>query len=106
MTTRDNQPDAPVPPTDATPSPDGTVLAVTAPVRSTAPPPAGAVRGRGWGLGLLIGGLVLGLAGGVYFHGPLAHLIGLHRHGEDGAGGAAKQLWTCGMHPQVIQDKP
>lgn len=29
-------------------------------------------------------------------------------HGQEAAGGGqqAKQLWTCGMHPQVIQDEP
>src|SRR5207247_6367009 len=26
--------------------------------------------------------------------------------GEDAAAGPAPQLWTCSMHPQVIQDHP
>jgi len=31
----------------------------------------------------------------------------VHGHGEEaGAPGTAKQLWTCGMHPQVVQDEP
>jgi Cu(I)/Ag(I) efflux system membrane fusion protein/cobalt-zinc-cadmium efflux system membrane fusion protein len=35
----------------------------------------------------------------------------LHGHGEAAAGGAtavaeARQFWTCGMHPEVLQDEP
>lgn len=59
------------------------------------------------GLILLVVALVLGLLGGTYFHQSLGHLLGLHQHeSAGGADGKAKQLWTCGMHPQVIQDKP
>jgi Cu(I)/Ag(I) efflux system membrane fusion protein len=44
--------------------------------------------------------LVVGLAGG-YF-------AGIRRGAPVVASpdGAARQLWTCGMHPQVLQDKP
>ena len=38
----------------------------------------------------LAGAITVGLTGGTYVH----------------AGQAAKTLYTCGMHPQVIQDKP
>ena len=56
---------------------------------------------------LLVVGVVMGLALGVYFHGPIARVLRLHDHHEGASAmGAAKQLWTCGMHPQVIQDKP
>ena len=34
------------------------------------------------------------------------HLIGRHRPSDSQGPQAAKQLWTCGMHPQVIQDEP
>ena len=54
----------------------------------------------------IVGAGAAGLAAGVAWHGPIAHAMGLHRHSENGAPAAAKQLWTCGMHPQVIQDKP
>ena len=30
----------------------------------------------------------------------------LHSHSTETAGKEETQLWTCGMHPQVIQDKP
>ena len=50
------------------------------------------------------------LAAGVYWHDPLARLVGWDPHAAPGAAaqplGTPKQLWTCGMHPQVIQDKP
>lgn len=57
-----------------------------------------------WRLIVILASLILGLSTGVYFHGPISHLIGLHRHEQTAS--SDKQLWTCGMHPQVIQDKP
>lgn len=60
--------------------------------------------------------VLLAAAGGVYagarWHSSLGRMLGMKaadQPQEAGAGGAtsgAKQLWTCGMHPQVIQDKP
>lgn len=67
---------------------------------------------RGWLLPLIL--TAAGVAVGVYWHQPLSQLVGLGREsvGGEGAGTngarteAAKRLWTCSMHPQVIQDKP
>lgn len=54
--------------------------------------------------------LVAGLAAGVVWHEPILHRLGRHQHAADGGtatqAGGKKQVWTCGMHPQVIQDKP
>lgn len=47
---------------------------------------------------LLVLALVVGLAGGV--------MVGMRWAGHSHDERAEKQLWTCGMHPQVIQDKP
>jgi Cu(I)/Ag(I) efflux system membrane fusion protein/cobalt-zinc-cadmium efflux system membrane fusion protein len=33
-------------------------------------------------------------------------LMALHQHSEEGDGVAETQLWTCSMHPQVLQDGP
>jgi RND family efflux transporter MFP subunit len=55
---------------------------------------------------VLIGGLALG----VFLHDPILHWLGRHEHSADRRAGTQastkRQLWTCGMHPQVIQDKP
>lgn len=62
----------------------------------------------------LLAAIVIAAAGGVYagarWHSSIGPVLGM-RSAADGtggekAGGGAKQLWTCGMHPQVIQDKP
>lgn len=59
---------------------------------------------------LMIIALALGLAGGVIWHEPIASVLGIEssmRAGgpnSDENSAASKQLWTCGMHPQVIQD--
>ena len=53
---------------------------------------------------------VAGLAAGVYWHDPLSRAVGRTPSDSQRTTGAgapkAKQLWTCSMHPQVIQDKP
>lgn len=60
--------------------------------------------------------LIIAAAGGVYagtrWHASIAPVLGMKaadggpaHEGTSGAG-SAQQLWTCGMHPQVIQDKP
>ncbi len=36
----------------------------------------------------------------------IEHLLGRHQGHETATGGAAKALYTCGMHPQVVQDEP
>ncbi len=60
--------------------------------------------------------VLLAAAGGVYvgsrWHSSVRPMLGMkaadqsQESGERGAEKDAKQLWTCGMHPQVIQDKP
>lgn len=49
--------------------------------------------------------LIGGLTAGVFFHEPILHLLGRHQHPDTSQAGT-KQLWTCGMHPQVIKEKP
>lgn len=51
------------------------------------------------------------LGSGAYWHKTFSSWFGFkdnapHNHDEQGAQNSTKQLWTCGMHPQVIQDKP
>lgn len=55
--------------------------------------------------------IVIAFAAGWYFRAPLHR--GGHGHSAGGpatapsaANAGQKQLWTCGMHPQVIQDHP
>lgn len=72
-------------------------------------------RSRGRRVGILAL-LLITAAGGVYagarWHKSVAPMLGMKAAGgtaqADGAGeaGNARQLWTCGMHPQVIQDHP
>lgn len=60
--------------------------------------------------------VLLAAAGGVYvgarWHSSVGPMLGMkaadqaQESGERGAKKGTKQLWTCGMHPQVIQDKP
>lgn len=67
-------------------------------------------------LAALVIALGAAVLAGVYWHDPLGHWLGLADHPpHDGMPGmtlgqagqpATKQLWTCGMHPQVIQDEP
>lgn len=65
----------------------------------------------GWYVLLLIAAAV-GLYAGARWHSRIAPMLGMKAAdaGSTGDGGgksdAPKQLWTCGMHPQVIQDKP
>ena len=50
------------------------------------------------------------VSAGVYWHESIGGWFGRgadgHDHDAQAAASAKKQLWTCGMHPQVIQDKP
>jgi RND family efflux transporter MFP subunit len=63
----------------------------------------------GWIVALLLV-FAAGVAGGVLGHEHIRGWLGLR--GGEGAGVEAApsaetgQLWTCGMHPQVIQDRP
>lgn len=67
---------------------------------------------RTW-MGTLVAG-TLGLLAGAYWHRPLLRLAGLESpnnsldaaHETNADNAASPQLWTCGMHPQVIQDHP
>lgn len=43
-----------------------------------------------------------GIAAGVYWHDPLMRVVGKSSASSDAAG-ADGGLWTCGMHPQVVQ---
>jgi membrane fusion protein, copper/silver efflux system len=71
---------------------------------------------RGRRRALLLGLILLAGAAGAYagarWHSSIAPMLGLKaadtaHDGERPAGATgAKQIWTCGMHPQVIQDKP
>jgi Cu(I)/Ag(I) efflux system membrane fusion protein len=68
---------------------------------------AGASR-TAWTL-IVLGLFVAGLAVGVLGSERIRAWIGLRVHEQDAlAAPVAKtdQLWTCGMHPQVIQDRP
>jgi RND family efflux transporter MFP subunit len=54
---------------------------------------------------------VAGLAAGVLGSARIRGWIGMKGHEQDAMGSGAPaakadQLWTCGMHPQVIQDRP
>jgi len=79
----------------------------------THPPTSSARPARRATLYVLV---LLAAAGGVYvgarWHSSIGPMLGIKaevRTQESDARGAtkgAKQLWTCGMHPQVIQDKP
>ncbi|GAB4222384.1 MAG: hypothetical protein Kow0062_19500 [Acidobacteriota bacterium] len=57
---------------------------------------------------LLVVGVVLGaaVASGVLILDPFGWLGGGASAPAASAGEAKKQLWTCGMHPQVLQDHP
>jgi hypothetical protein len=74
-------------------------------------PPAANRSGYRRRRGVLVGmlgvfvALVAGVAAGVRWHAPIAHAVRLDGHAHSGHA-TGKQLWTCGMHPQVIQDKP
>lgn len=69
--------------------------------------PTVAPRSRGFGR---IVAVVLALAAGVYvgarWHAALAGWITGEEQEPVAAASATEQLWTCGMHPQVIQDHP
>jgi len=57
---------------------------------------------------LVLAALVGGLAVGARWHERVSTWFG-HDHAtapEAPSDGAPAQLWTCGMHPQVLQDKP
>lgn len=66
------------------------------------------VAGRGTIVGFiaLVIALIGGLTAGVFFHEPILHALGRHQRPAPAEVGARKELWTCGMHPQVIQEKP
>lgn len=73
------------------------------------PPPAPVDPNRGSPtlvLGIFIVlAVAAGLIAGTYFHHEIGHVLGLATDAP-GAADGKKKLWTCGMHPQVIQDKP
>lgn len=71
------------------------------------PPSKGGVVLRRVGATVLVVLVAAGLvAAGVRWSEPIAHWFGGHEHAQAAAAGGAKQLWTCGMHPQVIRDEP
>jgi len=64
-----------------------------------------ALRQFGWAF-LLILAAAGGIAVGARWRDPIMHRLGLAHEAPETQPAAADQLWTCGMHPQVIQDKP
>lgn len=59
---------------------------------------------RSLGVGIV---LAAGVATGVSFHESILHGLGAHDHSQtEAVDSEKKQLWTCGMHPQVIRDEP
>lgn len=67
------------------------------------------------GVGRVIGAallVIVGVVAGILLNEPIRHMIGRHDHAGTTAGASTsapaekKQLWTCGMHPNVIQDQP
>ncbi|WP_428940517.1 efflux RND transporter periplasmic adaptor subunit [Fontivita pretiosa] len=59
------------------------------------------------GIVMLVIAFGIGIAAGAYWNERIRHALGLHRGGHAAATTQQKkQLWTCGMHPQVIQNKP
>ncbi len=103
-----NDPSTRTTPVPAEPVPDGDHD--PAPAASTPHPPRskGSTALRRVGAGVLVLLLAVGLvAAGVRWNEPIAHWFGGHEHAEQAAAsGGAEQLWTCGMHPQVIRDEP
>ncbi|MBX3358895.1 MAG: efflux RND transporter periplasmic adaptor subunit [Phycisphaeraceae bacterium] len=69
-------------------------------------------RGRGRTYVLLLIAAAGGVYAGVQWQGRIAPLLGMGvaPSGDAGSQGStssdSQQLWTCGMHPQVIQDRP
>lgn len=61
---------------------------------------------RSWGAGALAIGLVLGFVVGARWHGALPQWLTGEADPSAEPQVAVAQLWTCGMHPQVIQDHP
>lgn len=64
-------------------------------------------------VGMLIVVIVIGIAGliaGALWHDPLLRLVGRGGARSDQqpspSSSQTKQLWTCGMHPQVIREEP
>ncbi len=58
---------------------------------------------------LMVMALALGIAGGVIWHEPIARVLNFRSARPNARSGEVQsstpaQLWTCGMHPQVIQD--
>jgi hypothetical protein len=76
-------------------------------VADVEPSRAGAKSRRGWVWAAVLAVLAffavdpLGLHPGDEY---LMHLLGFHGAEEESAGDG--QLWTCGMHPEVILDEP
>ncbi|HEX8340407.1 MAG TPA: efflux RND transporter periplasmic adaptor subunit, partial [Tepidisphaeraceae bacterium] len=77
--------------------------------RQQAPRAGRTARGAVVALLTCAAGIAL-LAAGVHWHAPLAAAFGRGDGAAASSAGASesksKQLWTCGMHPQVIQDHP
>lgn len=61
---------------------------------------------RSFGVAALVIGLVLGFVVGARWHGALPQWLTGKAEPSGEPQVASAQLWTCGMHPQVIQDHP
>lgn len=55
---------------------------------------------------MVLAAIVSGLVVGAHWHRPILERLGHRGHAPAPAAGAAKTLYTCGMHPQVLQDRP
>lgn len=65
-----------------------------------------AARMRAFPAVALVVALAAGVTLGVLGADRIRHWLGFSSPHANSDAGTAQQLWTCGMHPQVIQDKP
>lgn len=87
-------------------------LNATVPTPSATPPSRArqsgdtAARMRAFPAVALVVALAAGITLGVLGADRVRHWLGFSSPHANSDAGTARQLWTCGMHPQVIQDKP
>ena len=76
-------------------------------IKSRSGLPPASRRSGGVTLLLLAVALAAGIALGTRWGQPIAHQLGLHQEtAPASAPESSAQLWTCSMHPQVIQKEP
>lgn len=88
---------------------EDSAVPLAAPPHASIPNPT-AQRGCGGYLLVIAITAALSVFAGAYWSGPLYGLLGMsHQHAPSEASppeSAGASLWTCSMHPQVIQDHP